>query len=85
MHPPVAQLERVCTEDYEVPDSKLTIKKGTAVQIPVIGLHYDPEYFPDPYKFNPYRFCLEDKTDWLKYVHLPFGGGRRYCLGRYVL
>lgn len=85
MHPPIAQLERVCTEDYTFPDSDLTLKKGTTVQIPVIGLHYDPEYYPDPYKFNPYRFSLEEKAKRSPYVYLPFGIGQRNCIGMFLV
>ncbi|VVC43814.1 Hypothetical protein CINCED_3A007845 [Cinara cedri] len=81
MHPPVAQLERVCTQDYMIPDSNLILQKGTAVQIPVIGLHYDPEYYPDPYKFDPNRFSAEEKASRHHYVYLPFGTGPRNCIG----
>ncbi|XP_026818760.1 cytochrome P450 6k1-like isoform X2 [Rhopalosiphum maidis] len=81
MHPPVAQLERVSTQDYVVPDSNLLLKKGMTVQIPVIGLHYDPEYYPDPYKFDPNRFSPEEKAKRSHYVFLPFGTGPRNCIG----
>ncbi|XP_050530773.1 cytochrome P450 6k1-like isoform X2 [Daktulosphaira vitifoliae] len=80
-HPPVAQLERVCTQDYKIPDSDLLIKKGTTVQIPVVGLHYDPDYYPNPHKFNPYRFIQEEKMQRSQYVFLPFGTGPRNCIG----
>lgn len=81
MHPPVAQLERVSTQDYTLPDSNLLLKKGMTVQIPVIGLHYDPEYYPDPYKFEPNRFSPEEKAKRSHYVFLPFGTGPRNCIG----
>lgn len=84
MHPPIAQLERVCTQDYILPDSNLLLKKGTTVQIPVIGLHYDPDYYPDPYKFDPNRFSLEEKAKRSHYVYLPFGTGPRNCIGMYT-
>lgn len=84
MHPPIAQLERVCTEDYMLPDSNLLLKKGTTIQIPVIGLHYDPKYYPDPYTFNPYRFSLEERTKRSQYVYLPFGTGPRNCIGMFT-
>lgn len=83
MHPPVAQLERVCTQNYTLPDSDLVLQKGTSVQIPVIGIHYDPEYYPDPYKFDPNRFCAEEKAKRSHYVYLPFGTGPRNCIGKY--
>ncbi|XP_050439348.1 cytochrome P450 6k1-like [Adelges cooleyi] len=80
-HPPVAQLERVCTQDYTIPDSDLHIKAGMTVQIPVVGLHYDPDYYPDPHKFDPSRFTQEEKAKRSQYVYLPFGTGPRNCIG----
>lgn len=43
-----------------------------------IGLHTDPTLFPDPMRFNPDRF-LEAGPDTYSWV--PFGGGRRRCVG----
>nr|WIT94134.1 cytochrome P450 monooxygenase CYP6BX8 [Euwallacea interjectus] len=52
-YPPLANLTRLCTKDYRIPDTDIVIDKGTNVNIPIIALHNDPEYFPDPQKFMP--------------------------------
>ncbi len=41
-------------------------------------LHHDPDVYPDPYSFRPERFLEEGPGT---YTWIPFGGGRRRCLG----
>jgi len=41
-------------------------------------IHHDPAIYPDPYQFRPERF-LENPPG--TYTFIPFGGGRRRCIG----
>lgn len=41
-------------------------------------IHHDPEIYPDPFAFRPERFLEEPPGT---YTWIPFGGGRRRCLG----
>jgi cytochrome P450 len=51
---------------------------GVALILNAYLVHHDPAIYPDPYAFRPERF-LEDPPG--TYTFIPFGGGRRRCLG----
>lgn len=81
--PPVPVLTRICTKEYQIPKSNITIEKGTLVFIPVLGLQRDEQYFANPKEFMPERFAPENlagKT-FNNSPNLPFGEGPRVCIG----
>jgi cytochrome P450 len=41
-------------------------------------VHHDPDIYPDPYAFRPERFLEQSPGT---YTWIPFGGGRRRCIG----
>jgi hypothetical protein len=51
---------------------------GVSLLASVMLVHHDPEIYPDPFAFRPERF-LEKAPG--TYTWIPFGGGRRRCLG----
>lgn len=57
------------------------MKKGEGLNIPVMAIHRDPQYFPDPMKFDPERFSDERKHEIQPFTYLPFGLGPRNCIG----
>lgn len=81
MYPPVPLLHRKCTIDYKIPDTEITLNKGQRTIIPVMGLHYDSEYYSEPEKFQPERFDDEAKKKIPQFAYLPFGDGPRNCIG----
>lgn len=83
-YPPLAFLDRVCLADYKVPDSDLVLEKGTPVYVPMMGLHNDPEYFPEPEKYDPERFTDENKQKRPNFVYFPFGEGPHTCIGKQI-
>ncbi|XP_077285309.1 putative cytochrome P450 6a14 [Arctopsyche grandis] len=80
-YPVLRYIPRTCTATNKLPDTDLVLEKGTNIAIPVIALHYDPKYFPDPDKFDPERFTAEAKRERHPMVYLPFGEGPRNCIG----
>ncbi|XP_024082418.1 cytochrome P450 6B5-like [Cimex lectularius] len=76
-YPVIPFLLRYCVKDYVVNDH-LTIKKGTHVGASLEGIHKDPNYFPDPEKYDPDRFKPDEAFKNIAY--LPFGAGPRVCI-----
>ncbi|CAH1111480.1 unnamed protein product [Psylliodes chrysocephalus] len=74
-------LSRKCNKAYPIPGTDVVIEPGIEVVIPVYGLHNDPEYFPEPDKFDPERFNQENKKKIPPYAYVPFGEGPRNCVG----
>ena len=80
-HVPVAFLERFCTKDFPVPNSKIIIRKGDFVRLNNIGIMLDPEIYTNPMDYNPDRFLKEYAEDRNPYSFLPFSLGPRNCIG----
>jgi cytochrome P450 family 6 len=51
------------------------------VYIPIVAIHYDSNYWPNPEEFNPDRFSDEEIAKRPTNAFLPFGDGPRYCIG----
>ena len=58
------------------------IRPGTTVIIPIHHIHHDPRWWPDPDKFDPTRFLDDRPKHRPRSAYLPFGGGRRICIGQ---
>ncbi|KAH8359312.1 hypothetical protein KR093_005731, partial [Drosophila rubida] len=79
-YPGLPILNRICTQDYPLSDSKLVVKKGTPIVISLLGLHRDEEYFPQPLSYQPERFA-EGTKNYTPAAYMPFGEGPRHCIG----
>ncbi|XP_071854953.1 cytochrome P450 2U1-like isoform X1 [Apostichopus japonicus] len=45
------------------------------------SIHHDPKLYPQPEKFDPRRFLNEDGSLKKNESFMPFGAGRRVCMG----
>ena len=83
-YPTIPILMRTCCAPYKMPDdSGLVLEEDVRVMIPVYAIHHDPNYYPDPEKFDPERFSPERKSSIPPYTFFPFGEGPRICIGRF--
>jgi cytochrome P450 len=59
------------------------VQPGEILLISPWLLHRDPRNFEDPLRFDPDRFLPERESVLPRYAYLPFGGGRRICIGNH--
>jgi cytochrome P450 len=78
IHPPVYLSMRRATTDDDL--NGYRIKQGTIVVVLTHRLHRNPDVWPEPERFDPNRF-LGSATERPKAAYVPFGGGRRVCIG----
>jgi hypothetical protein len=86
LYPPGAAVDRVCVQNYTLmSDPPLELHPGDNIMIPIYGLHHDPNYYPDPDRFDPERFSDDNKHNINPVTYMPFGIGPRSCIGEYYL
>jgi cytochrome P450 len=77
LYPPLHIGTRTAAIDLEF--QGYCIPAGTRVLYSPYLTHRQPEYWPDPARFNPDRFTSEQTRP--PYSFVPFGGGSRTCIG----
>ncbi|XP_061401758.1 cytochrome P450 6a22-like [Musca vetustissima] len=82
LHPPAPYTVRVCRRPcvLKTKYGALTIPSDTKVMIPIYGIHHNPDYYPEPYRFLPERF--DEISDCPPALFIPFGLGPRTCIGK---
>ncbi|CCA67295.1 hypothetical protein PIIN_01128 [Serendipita indica DSM 11827] len=64
--------------DGSMEQHSVLVPKGAIMVVDFIGMHYDPETFPNPTEFQPSRW-YDASTDE---AYSPFSTGPRVCIGR---
>ena len=82
LYSPATRMERKCTKDYTIPGTDIVIPAGTLVAMPIFVLHRNPDFYPDPLKFDPDRFLPEEKEKRHPCAYMPFGSGPRNCIAQ---
>jgi sterol 14-demethylase len=74
LHPPLVTLQRAVLRAFEYKGN--VFEPGVILNISPYVSHRVPESFPDPERFDPTRPPPENV-----FAAVPFGGGRRKCVG----
>jgi len=78
LYPPAYFSDRLSLEEDECNGVK--IPKNTQVLLSYYEMHRHQDYWSDPEKFDPDRFCSENKKEHSA-SYFPFGAGPRMCIG----
>ena len=79
LYPPIWGLMRTASKPDEI-DGK-EIKAGDRIMMFAYGVHHNPKYWEDPEDFKPERFMGDAVKKRVPYTYIPFGGGKRSCIG----
>jgi len=79
--PPVPVLHRIATEDLAVAGTR--VPRGTLIVLSPFVLQRDARWWPDPLRFDPWRFAEGRRRALPRQAYLPFGVGQRICVGNH--
>jgi cytochrome P450 len=79
LYPPGWILTRRTTAAVDLGGHRLA--PGATVLFSPYALHRDPEFFPDPERFDPDRWLPERAKALPRHAMLPFSAGKRKCMG----
>ncbi|EDW00775.1 probable cytochrome P450 4d14 [Drosophila grimshawi] len=80
LYPPVPMIGRNLTEDITLDGKRFPADSNLILLI--YHAQRDPEYFPEPEKFNPDRFSPENINNIDVFAFAPFSAGPRNCIGQ---
>lgn len=79
LYPPAWIIEREAAGDDEL--DGVPVRAGSVVATPPYLVHRHPAHWTNPEGFDPERFLPEQAHGRHRFAYLPFGGGRRQCVG----
>ena len=80
LYPPTWLFVRVAQHDDVLP-SGVSVASGSKIYLSQWVMHRNPRYFVDPDRFDPQRFTTDAIASRPRFTYLPFGAGRRLCIG----
>ncbi|OXU30847.1 hypothetical protein TSAR_012651 [Trichomalopsis sarcophagae] len=80
LFPSVPSVTRHLHEDVQLKNYK--IPAGVNIIMHFIDVHRDPNFWPEPEKFDPDRFLPEEIAKRHNFAYIPFSAGSRNCIGQ---
>ncbi len=77
LYPPAWTIERDAVGDDDIDGVRVPV--GSTVTTPPFLVHRNPRVWTNPEGFDPGRFLTGQERH--RYAYIPFGGGRRACVG----
>jgi cytochrome P450 len=81
LYPPAYGFARLAIRPVTLGNYQLPA--GTIILVSPYAIHRNPDYFPDPERFDPARFTPEAEQRLPRHAYIPFGGGPRICIGNH--
>ena len=79
LYPPIWGLMRLASKPDVIAGKE--IRPGDRVVLFAYGAHHNPKFWDEPEAFRPERWMAGAAKKQVKYSYLPFGGGKRSCIG----
>ncbi len=80
LYPPVWHIPRLAAADDVINGHQ--VPAGSRIMVSGWSTHRDPSVYERPTSFEPERWLDGAAADRPKFSYLPFGGGRRACVGQ---
>ncbi len=80
IYPPVWHVQRVALQDDVVGGYRIPAR--TLVFVSIWSTHRDEKVWPNPLGYDPRRWLGDAPKERPRFAYLPFGGGRRICVGQ---
>jgi len=82
LYPSIWVIERRVISDDRI--SGYHIPQGSSVLVSPYVLHRNPEFWPDPDRFDPTRFDARPSENRPRHAYIPFGLGPHRCVGLHM-
>lgn len=79
IYPPIWGFIRVAAKDDVIGGKE--IKAGDRISLFAYGAHHNAKFWEEPEEFRPERWMGGNAKKQVKYSYIPFGAGKRSCIG----